>query len=657
MAKPLALNVDDTAAQRYAKSRVLQRNGFEVIEAGTGAEALHFAKERLPDIVLLDIKLPDMTGLDVCRILKTDPLTRRIPVLQISATYVKESDELLGLESGADVYLAEPVDSQALVTVVRTLLRLRKTEVGLAESEERMRLAMEGAGVATWEIDMRSGVTSWSPELYRILGCEPDRVQPSFAALLERTVPEDRARVQASLESARAGKEAYSIEFRIARPGGEIRHLARFARLHQGPGGEMTRLIGVIIDITARREAELEREKLLRMANEARAEAEEAARVKDEFLATLSHELRTPMTAMLGWLQLLRAGRLDPDQSARALDTVERNARLQKQLINELLDVSSIVSGKLVLEPRAVPLCEPLEAAIDGVRLAAEEKQVELRYDPLSAAPLVHGDPDRLQQIFSNLLSNGIKFTPAGGRVEVSCRREGADIEISVSDTGEGMPKDLLPHVFDRFRQADGSARRKHGGLGLGLSIVRSLVSLHGGSVRAQSGGPGKGSTFAVRLPLAQEWLAEREISPTPRPQDSAASYTSLDGIRVLAIDDDLDLLEAVGQMLRMQGAGVFAVSSAKQALEALERSMPDIVVMDIGMPGEDGYDLLPRLRSRLGEAGRDLPVIAVTGYASPQDSARALEAGFQAHLPKPFEMEELFSLVRRLAGQRVRLS
>jgi PAS domain S-box-containing protein len=380
-------------------------------------------------------------------------------------------------------------------------------------------------------------------------------------------------------------------------------------------------------------------------------EAQRVNRVKDEFLATLSHELRTPLNAILGWARLLRMGKLDAAAHARALETIERNALSQAQLIEDLLDVSRIISGKFRVEVRTVDMPSVTEAAIDAVRLAAESKGIEI-VPQIDAVPMLAGDPTRLQQVVWNLLSNAIKFTPKGGRVDVRLACVESHVELEVADNGPGISADFLPYVFDRFRQADGTTTRTHSGLGLGLAIVRHLVELHGGSVRALSEGEGQGAVFAVRLPVA----AVRPRSPDDALLDGAGhgapvGARPLCGIHVLVVDDETDARELVAAVLTEAGATVTAVGSAREAIAAIETARPDVLVSDIGMPAEDGYSLIRRIRAMEKSVGR-IPAAALTAYASVQDRTRALLAGYSSHLPKPVEPAELTAVVANLAGR-----
>ncbi|WP_437678317.1 response regulator [Sorangium sp. So ce131] len=396
----------------------------------------------------------------------------------------------------------------------------------------------------------------------------------------------------------------------------------------------------------ARRALERERDALLENERKARADAEAANRLKDDFLATLSHELRTPLNAILGWAQLLRSESVAPSLQRLALEVIERNAKAQAQLIEDLLDVSRLSSGQLALAVRDVDLGRAVQAAVDAIRPAAAARQVELRVvlDP-QAVP-VAGDPERLQQVAWNLLSNAVRFTPAGGRVEVAVTREGNTARLEVRDTGEGISPGFLPHIFDRFRQEDSSMTRAHGGLGLGLSIVRQLVELHGGAVRAESDGKGRGATFTVTLPVRQP--SSRAAAPG-RPREAV----QLDGVRVLVVDDDDDARELVSYVLEDRGAEVVTASSAEEALRLIRAQPPHLLLSDIGMPGMDGFELIRRVRALPPEEGGVVPAIALTAYAGVEDSRKAMREGYQMHLPKPVSASRLLRIIADLASWR----
>ena len=414
-----------------------------------------------------------------------------------------------------------------------------------------------------------------------------------------------------------------------------------------------------IRDITDRKQAEEERRVLLASAQAARAEADIANSLKDEFLATVSHELRTPLTAILGWSQMLASGKLDEHDSKRAAETILRNACAQREIIDDLLDIARIITGKLRLEVRPVEMDQIIEAVVEGVRPAADGRHIRLEtaIDPRTGAIL--GDPDRLQQIIWNLLSNAIKFTPEGGRVEVRMAHCDSQAEITISDTGQGLDPELLLHVFDRFRQFDSSSKRRHGGLGLGLSIVRQLVELHGGTVTAESPGAGAGTTFKVILPVMRVQPDSGDIEKTSPPGIEGVISTdpqpSLKGLRVLVVDDEQDSRELVAAVLMVQGAEVVSFGSAIEALDEMERRRFDVLVSDIGMPEMDGYWLINKVRQLPPERGGRIPAAALTAYAGIEDRERVLRAGYQIHVPKPVEAADLTVVVASLADRNTK--
>ncbi len=401
----------------------------------------------------------------------------------------------------------------------------------------------------------------------------------------------------------------------------------------------MVKWFGTCTDIHDQKELEVERNRLLAQEQAARAEAERANRIKDEFLAVLSHELRSPLNPILGWTKLLQTRKFSETKTAQALATIERNAKLQTQLIDDLLDVAKILRGKLSIDTSPVNLAFVIESAIDTVRTAAVAKSITL-YPILPNIGQVCGDDNRLQQIVWNLLSNAIKFTPNGGRVEIRLEQVDEQAHIIVRDSGKGINPDFLPYIFESFRQEDVSVTRKYGGLGLGLAIVRQLVEAHGGSIMADSLGEGLGATFTVQLPLLN---VEPEIKqPDVLPQPAL----ELTGIRVLAVDDDADARELLTVLLAEYGAEVLTVASAAQVLANLESFQPDVLVSDIGMPGVDGYTLIQQIRTLTPDKGGHIPAIALTAYARVEDSQRAITSGYQRHVIKPLDPEELVQAV-----------
>ena len=414
-----------------------------------------------------------------------------------------------------------------------------------------------------------------------------------------------------------------------------------------------------IRDISEHKRAQEDRrlllESALKSAQAARAEADTANTIKDEFLAILSHELRTPLTSILGWSNLLETGNLDEPASKRAIETIARNAQAQRQLIDDLLDISRIISGKLRLEVRPLKLAPMIEAVVEVVRPAAVARNIHLQTELEPVTNSVSGDPDRIQQIIWNLLTNAIKFTPKGGHVKVRMESIASKVEITVSDTGQGIAPEFLLHVFERFRQSDSSSTRRHGGLGLGLSIVRQLVELHGGTVAAESPGAGAGSTFKVTLPQLNfhEELNDVDMTHTLTASKTLTDWQpSLADLLVLVVDDEPDARDLIAAVLTGRGAEVISVESAPEALEEMERQRFDVLVSDIGMPLMDGYALIEKVRQLAADRGGMIPAAALTAYAGVEDRMRALSAGYQRHVPKPVEPAELTTVVANLAGR-----
>lgn len=411
-------------------------------------------------------------------------------------------------------------------------------------------------------------------------------------------------------------------------------------------------------EIAERKLAEEERERLLESERHARSEAEKANRMKDEFLSLVSHELRTPLNAMMGYAQLLLMNPRSAEEVTNAATVIERNGRAQVQIIEDLLDMSRVITGKMRLDVQSIDLCDSIRAAVSAVTPAAAAREIDLQVVLDPRAGQVLGDPSRLEQVFWNLLSNAIKFTPKHGKVQVSLERVNSHVEVRVSDTGQGIPADLLPFVFDRFRQGDTSTQRRHGGLGLGLSLVKHFVEMHGGAVVAKSAGPGQGSTFVVCLPvqIAVPDVAEGDgerIHPAAA-GDGLLSMPRLpiSDLKVIIVDDEVDARALVERMLGQHGVDVYTAGSADEALALVARVKPDVIVSDVGMPGVDGYQFMRKVRSLSDEQGGRTPAVAVTAFARSEDRTKALLAGYQAHLAKPVDANELAAVVATLAGR-----
>ncbi|MDB5328189.1 MAG: hypothetical protein JWM57_3758 [Phycisphaerales bacterium] len=538
--------------------------------------------------------------------------------------------------------------------ICRDITEAKAAEQALRESEARFRNMSDNAPVIVWQTRADGHCEFLNKQWYDFTGqAEADALGFGW---LNAVHPEDAKRTSAAFFEATERRTPFHVEYRLLRHDGEYRWCLDSATPRSSPDGMFLGYIGSVIDISERIVAAKEREALLTSERAARAEAERVSRMKDEFLATLGHELRTPLNAILGWSQIMKR---DPNEVAdiiQGIDVIERNARAQAQIIEDLLDMSRIISGKVRLDVQPLNLTALASAALDTCRPAADAKGVMLLSDIRPQQAIINGDANRLQQVLWNLLSNAVKFTPNGGRVEVLLRQTDTHIEISIADTGEGIAATFLPFVFDRFRQADGTTTRRFGGLGLGLSIVKQLVELHGGTVQVKSEGVGCGSVFSVMLPLAFVPDAESGNEPVkPATLRNGGVWTEsirLTGIRVLVVDDEPDARALVCRLLEDREAKVHMAASAAEAIDHLRSHRPDILVSDIGMPGEDGYALIRHIRSLDADAGGKTPAIALTAYARAEDRVKAVVGGFQMHLAKPVEPAELIAMVATLTGR-----
>lgn len=488
-------------------------------------------------------------------------------------------------------------------------------------------------------------ITSWNKGAERIFGYTADEVIGQPVTILIPKGQEDEE--PAILARLRAGERIEHYETVRVRKDGTRIDISLTVSPIKGPNGDIIGASKIARDITEQRQAR-------KQLDEAYRQAEESSRLKEEFLATISHELRTPLSAILGWARMLRLGQLSKENAAKALDTIERNARAQAQLIDDLLDVSRIVTGKLRMDVRPSDPNSFIDAAVEAVRPAAEAKGVRVQKVIDTGLLSIPGDPVRLQQVIWNLLSNAIKFTPRGGRVQIRSERVNSHLEIVVSDTGQGISPDFLPHVFDRFRQADQKTSRQHGGMGLGLAIVRHLVELHGGNVSATSEGEGQGATFTVRLPISPIYQVDpsgARVHPAARNLLPANdTMERLDGLRILIVDDEPDTRDLLRQGLEYCGANVRVAGSAGEAVDSIVAEIPDILISDIGMPGIDGYDLIRQIRELPAEAGGKVAAVALTAYTRVEDRLQALRAGYDMHVPKPVELAELVAVAASVA-------
>ena len=524
---------------------------------------------------------------------------------------------------------------KGFVKITRDLTERKQHEDALRQSEERFRLLVEGVkDYAIFLLSPEGYISSWNEGAQRIKGYRSDEIIGQHFSKFYP--PESLAKnwPEHELEVAKAQGRFEDEGWRLRKDGTRFWANVIITALYDCTG-VLRGFAKVTRDLTERRRAE----SLI-----------EAGKQMNEFLAVVSHELRTPLNAMLGWVRLLRSGRLDPETFERGLATIERNTLTQAQLVEDLLDVSRIVSGKLVLSVESVDLEGVIQGAVDSVRLAAESKGVRLQIITESGVGMVLGDPSRLQQVLWNLLSNAIKFTPKGGRVRLQLERVDSSVRITVDDTGIGIPPEFLPHAFERFRQADAGVNRTHGGLGLGLAIVKHLVEAHGGTVAAESRGQGMGATFVVQLPIAPIRRENTHLRNTFGPQLGRFECPSaLAGVHVLVVDDEVDAREMIETVLRECKVVVRSVGSAAEALALLDEWRADVLVSDIGMPGENGYELIQKLRQRPAERGGAIPAVALTAYARLQDRMQALAAGFQMHVAKPVEPAELVVVVNSL--------
>jgi PAS domain S-box-containing protein len=490
------LVVDDNAPARYVVTRTLRKAGFEVLEAATGQEALTIAERELPDLVLLDVNLPDIHGFEVARRLKSDERTRTTPILQLSASAVTAEDRIDGLAAGADAYLVEPVEPGELIANIRALLRLRTAEARLQRTAGMLSTVIDSSPLSIAVFESNGWVMRWNRAAELLFGIRAEDVEGR--TLETAALPEWLVNARHVAGWLRSGS---SVEHTFQRADGATIDVAMFAAPLQGADG----YVAIFEDVSMRKRFERERTEWLARERDARTEAEAANRLKDEFLATLSHELRTPLNAILGWLQILRQDAIDPDKRGRALDIIERNASAQQQIINDILEVSQIVRGQLRLDMQPLDVVAAVEAAVESVRPTMLAKRQTVTLEIPAKRPFVSADPARVQQMLWNLLANATKYTQREGRIDVAVSVGDADVEIAIADNGVGITAHALPHVFERFRQGHAGPTREYGGLGLGLAIVRHLADMHGGAVRAASEGTGRGAVFTLSLPLMMD--------------------------------------------------------------------------------------------------------------------------------------------------------
>jgi PAS domain S-box-containing protein len=643
------LHVDDNEANRYVVTRILQNAGFSVVEAANGATGLEAVAKFQPDLVILDVQLPDISGFEICRQIKANPETAFIPVLHLSASFVQSQDKAEGLDSGADAYLVQPVEPIELLATLRSLLRIRRAEEAALSSAREWQTTFDSMNDGVSLVDRegiiircnRAMMQLFNKPSHEILGYAHNELMGANLGIGDGTC----------FRRAKQSHQREILEFQF-----QERWFAKTIDPVLDGDGTLTGAVFILSDITERKRAEaLLKEQndrlnqLMISLQQQTEQAEQANRIKDEFLAVLSHELRSPLNPILGWARILQKSHQDAAKTQYALESIERNAKLQAQLIEDLLDVSRILQGKLSLNTVPVGLSFTIKAALETVRLAAEAKSIQIQtiFEP-NVGPVL-GDSGRLQQVVWNLLSNAIKFTSQGGRVEVRLEkiqneadtRAAEYTQITVSDNGRGISGEFLPYVFDYFRQADGTTTRKFGGLGLGLAIVRHLVELHGGTVHADSPGEGQGAVFKVKLPL----IATSTLNQV-NTADRDRSDLNLNGLQTLLVDDDRDSREFIAFVLEQYGAQVTEADSAHDALSNLMQAKFDLLISDIGMPDMDGYTLIRQIRKQSPDQGGEIPAIALTAYAGEIDRQQALAAGFQHHISKPIELEVLIQAI-----------
>jgi PAS domain S-box-containing protein len=642
------LVVDDNPATRYSTTRVIRAAGFLTLEAGTGAEAL--ALTGRASAVVLDVDLPDLNGFEVCKAIRARPETIALPVVHLSAVYARSEDRVAGLNAGADAYLVHPAEPAVLIATLQALIRARMAEERLRRSETRFRAIYSEAQSGICLIDAQGRFADANPAFERLLG-------RSRQELVGQRISDFAPAAHAALaEHAVAGHAggAWRGEFPLLDAQGTPVPLEWRISAHVEPGLR----IGIALDISERAQLEHRRHEMLEREQAARVVAERHSRTKDDFIAVLSHELRTPLNAIVGWVHILQRRASGSADLLKGLAAIDRSVKTQARIISDILDVSRINSGKLRLEREWADPAELVSASVASLRDPLQERHltVDLQIEPGPWKAWI--DPVRFQQIFWNLLTNAIKFSHAGGTIRVGLSHAGPMARLVVQDFGQGIAPEFMDQLFDRFSQSDAPGTRYHGGLGLGLSIVKHLVELHGGGVQVESAGLGQGTTMQVDLPLApQSAVVAMPSEVEQRPAGRAEKV--LQGAQVLVVEDDADACEMLSMILGDRGAQVRIARDYESALQVLGEQWPDVLVSDIGLPGRDGYELMRRVREAGTQRSARLPAIALTAFSRAEDEAMALAAGFDAHLAKPLKPHELIGTVARMlrAGSNAHLS
>ncbi|MEH2164922.1 MAG: response regulator [Nostoc sp.] len=644
------LLLEDSLLDAELTLMVLTQGGIdcELIRVETGADFLAALETEAFDLVLADYALPSFDGISALEIARNR--FPEVPFIFVSAALGEEL-AIEALKNGATDYVLKQRLGRLVPSVQRALREakerreLKQAEELLQKSEAKYRRIVDTSYEGIWMIDSESRTEFVNQRIFEMLGYPPEEMLGcSIFDFIEEINGITSEEILAWLK--REGSDLKEGRLRC-KDGSDIWTLIS-ARAILNEQNEFLGAIAMLTDISDRKRTESERDRLLQLEQVARAEAEAANRIKDEFLAVLSHELRSPLNPILGWAKLLQSRKFDETALQKALETIERNAKLQAELIDDLLDVSRILQGKLNLKMASVNLASTIEAAMDTVRLAAEAKSIHLEM-MLDRQGKVLGDSVRLQQVFWNLLSNAVKFTPIEGKVSVRLECIEAQVQITVTDTGKGIHPDFLNHVFEYFRQGDSTTTRKFGGLGLGLAIARHLVEMHGGTIGAESLGEHEGAIFTVKLPLLKD-SATSNNDPKTNPATAVSADSPLMGVQVLIVDDNADTRDFFSFVLEDLGAIVTTVASGDEALQALTQSKPDILLSDIGMPEMNGYMLMEQVRNlekQLG--GKNIPAIALTAYAGEMNQQQAIRAGFQQHIVKPVSPEDLLTAISNL--------
>lgn len=636
------LVVDDDPTSRYVTTRLLGSAGFRTLEAASGAEGLLLATEAISAMVL-DVHLPDMDGYELCRRLRSEDSTLRLPVLHLTAAYVRDEDKVKGLDSGADAYLTHPVEPAVLVATVQALVRAHAAEGAMRRSEAKFRAIYDQVPAGICLLDQGGRFLDGNPAMLSFL--QRPAAEVMGACLLGFVTEAGQA--QASRLLARLPATPGYAEFGLARSDGSTVVLGWQISPHVEPGVSML----LANDITARLQLEDSRLAVLAREREARSAAEGLSRMKDEFIAVLSHELRTPLAAIAGWVHVLKKTQLDPVMLKRATEAIERNSELQATLIADLLDMSRMTVGKMRLELSEVDIAHLVESAVASENMTSGDKGYRLELQVQHPVPALRADPKRLQQVLFNIIGNALKFSPAGSPVRVAVAGHADGAVITVTDHGQGIDPAFLPSLFERFSQADATSSRQRGGLGLGLSIARHLVEAHGGTITARSEGLGRGASFEIRLPLEAP-----QTDVALRDSQGAGEHggEELARLDVLVVEDDPDMSALLQIILGDRGAKVRVARDHDSALAMWAARAPDILLSDIGLPGKDGYALIREIRHRQGPHAH-VPAIALTSFTSEQDRRQALAAGFDAHCPKPLQPLRLVHEIQRL-GRRAAL-